>query len=356
MRHLELHILQSVPVSCLNRDDFGSPKTAVFGGVQRARVSSQCWKHAARELMHEESPALFSGQRTRLIIDPLCRILQEKHCLTEDDAHKGAEALAGTISDLNTQSERIQTLFFTSPMELEKMASSYVACCSTEEVTKKDGKKSKKTKLDEVVGKLKVQFEDAADIALFGRMVASQPTLKVEGASMFSHALSTHKVSNEIDFFTAVDDLQPDDESGAGMVATLEFNSATYYRFAALNLDLLSKHLSALSLTERQSVVREFVSATLKAVPTGRKNSMNAATLPAYVLVVVREKGHPVQLANAFEDPVLPRGGFLKESIQRLEQEYTKMTEVWGLQAVLECRMPEYSLSSMLEEVVQHVC
>lgn len=341
MRHLELHILQSVPVSCLNRDDFGSPKTAVFGGVQRARVSSQCWKRAARELMHEESPELFSGQRTRLIIDPLCRILQEEHGLPQEDAQKGAEALGGAISKLDTPPERIKTLFFTSPMELKKLASAYVDCSDAKKAVKK---------------LTKYQLNDAADITLFGRMVANDHSLTLEGAAMFSHAFSTHKVSNEIDFFTAVDDLQPDDESGAGMTGTLEFNAATYYRFAALNLDLLSQHLSAMSLTERQNVVREFVSATLKSVPSARKNSMNAATLPAYVLVVVREKGHPVQLVNAFEEPVWSRGGLLEKSINCLEQEYTKMKETWGLQAVLECRMPESNLASMLEEVVQHVC
>lgn len=340
MRHLELHILQSVPVACLNRDDFGSPKTALFGNVQRARVSSQCWKRAARERMREEAPTLFSGQRTRLILDPLCRLLQERHGLGEKDARKGAEELGVAINKLDTPPVRIKTLFFTSPQELEALASAYVACGNAKKAAKELAK---------------YPLKDAADIALFGRMVANDHTLTLEGAAMFSHALSTHKVSNEIDFFAAVDDLQPEDEAGAGMTGTLEFNSATYYRFAALNLDLLSAHLPALSAAERQEVVRHFVAATLKAVPGARKNSMNAATLPSHVLAVVREKGHPVQLVNAFETPVWTRGGLLEESISRLEQEYARLKEVWGLEAALECRLPERSLSSMLDEVVQHV-
>ena len=86
-------------------------------------------------------------------------------------------------------------------------------------------------------------LKDAADISIFGRMVANDHSLTVEAASMFSHALSTHKVDNEIDFFSAVDDLQTKDESGAGITSTLEFNSATYYRFAALNLDMLANDL-----------------------------------------------------------------------------------------------------------------
>jgi len=71
MRHIELHILQSFPVSCLNRDDLNSPKTAVFGGVQRARVSSQCWKRAIRETAQEELPLFFKGMRGRLFIEPM---------------------------------------------------------------------------------------------------------------------------------------------------------------------------------------------------------------------------------------------------------------------------------------------
>src|SRR3990172_3261619 len=73
MKHLELHIIQSVPVACLNRDDLNSPKTAVFGGVQRARVSSQSWKRAIREMAKENAPQHFKGERTRLMYDPLVK-------------------------------------------------------------------------------------------------------------------------------------------------------------------------------------------------------------------------------------------------------------------------------------------
>lgn len=340
MRHLELHILQSVPVACLNRDDFGSPKTALFGNVQRARVSSQCWKRAARERMQEEDPVLFGGRRTRLIVDSLSRLLQEKHGFDEEKARKSAEELANAVSKLDTPPTRVKTLFFTSPLELEALAAAYAG-----------GDKPDKA----VKGLAKKPLTDAADIALFGRMVASDHSLTLEGAAMFSHALSTHKVSNEIDFFAAVDDLQSEDEAGAGMTGTLEFNSATYYRFAALNLDLLEKHLAALAVEERRSVVSRFVEAVLSSVPGARKNSMHAATLPSHVLLVVREKGHPVQLVNAFEKPVWTRGGLMEESVARLEAEYADMKKIWGLEAALECRLPERSLADMLREVEGYV-
>jgi CRISPR system Cascade subunit CasC len=166
-------------------------------------------------------------------------------------------------------------------------------------------------------------------------------------------------VSNEIDFFSAVDDLKPEDaeDAGAGMTGTLEFNSATYYRFAALNLDMLEdkEHLGGLAPDERREVVRMFVRATLTAMPAARRNSMHAATLPSFVLAVVREKGHPVQLVNAFEEPVWTRGGLAEASRKKLEEEYARLTATWDIAAVAECRMPDMPLGQLLDEVARHV-
>ena len=200
-------------------------------------------------------------------------------------------------------------------------------------------------------------IKDAADISIFGRMVANDHSLTVEAAAMFSHALSTHKADNEINFFAAVDDLQPKEESGAGMTSTLEFNSATYYRFAALNLDMLADagHLASLTLEERQAVVRTFVEATIKAIPGARKNTMNGNTLPVFVLGVVARNGHPVQLVNAFEKPVRSDQGYAVESVKRLKNEYNNLKTTWGINAVLQKEIPELSLPSFLEEVVKHV-
>src|SRR5690606_16714355 len=120
-----------------------------------------------------------------------------------------------------------------------------------------------------------------------GRMAASMPSLTLEGAAMFSHALSTHKAENDLDFFSAVDDLKPKgDDAGAGMIGTLEFNSAVYYRYAAVNVDLLfeASHLGKLSIDERRQVLAAFIKATVMAVPGARKNSMNASVPPSYVL------------------------------------------------------------------------
>jgi len=344
MKHLELHIVQSVPVACLNRDDLNSPKTAVFGGVQRARVSSQSWKRAIREMAKELSPQQFRGERTRLMFDPLVKEMVAVGLIAAE-AEEGAKKIIDALVKLDSKSTdkvKSTTLYFMSPLELQTLAKAYSET--------KDAKKALKA----VDAK---SLKDAADISIFGRMVANDHSLTVEAASMFSHALSTHKVDNEIDFFSAVDDLQPKEDSGAGMTSTLEFNSATYYRFAALNLDMLAdtEHLGSITREERQSVVRTFVEATIKAIPGARKNTMNGNTLPTYVLGVVREKGHPVQLVNAFESPVRPSQGYASNSVELLKSEYAKLTETWGIEAVVEKAIPDVGMKDFLDGMVSHV-
>jgi CRISPR system Cascade subunit CasC len=106
---------------------------------------------------------------------------------------------------------------------------------------------------------------------------------------------------------------------------------------------------------ERQSVVRTFIEATIKAVPGARKNTMNGNTGPAYVLGVVREEGHPLQLVNAFENPVRSSQGYIAKSIELLESEYAKLVDTWGIQAVLKQAIPEFGLKSFLDGMVTHV-
>lgn len=349
MKHLELHILQSFPVACLNRDDLNSPKTAIFGGVQRARVSSQSWKRAIRDYWKADdklSPR-FSGIRTRYIIEPLTDIFKALGN-TEENSSKAAYELAIALATKDTET-RTKTLFYATPGELSEFATIYSASTT---------KAAQKKAIEALIKKAPT---DAADIALFGRMVASDYTAKLEGAAMFSHALSTHKVDNEIDFFAAVDDSQPEDQLGAGMTSTLEFNSATYYRFAALNLDMLADkpHLQVLTTDERREVVRAFIEATLQAVPGARKNSMNAATLPGYVLGVVRGSGHPVQLINAFEAPIRASGGkgIFKSSLDALEAERKKLNETWGLnkKELFSGAIPDLNLADFIAKVLAHV-
>jgi CRISPR system Cascade subunit CasC len=357
MKLIELHILQSFPVSCLNRDDVGAPKTAIFGGVTRARVSSQCLKRAIREHAREASPNLFAGNRSRLIITPLADSLK-KHGVTDPKATDVAKQVGDYLATSDEAAAKkgelkVKTLMFLSPAEVDSLARVLA------EAVKKDPKAKE---LEKAVAKAckSAALKDAADIAIFGRMVASDHSLTLEGAGLFSHALSTHKADNDIDFFSAVDDLQKAEESGAGMTGTLEFTSGTYYRYAALNLELLADaaHLGALAAAERKEVVDTFLHAAILAVPGARKNSMNAHTLPGYVLGVVKDKGQPLQLINAFERPVSPKNkndGLMDTSTSVLKEHHAHMKKTWGIKPVLERAIPETDLDTFCKEIVNHV-
>ena len=192
---IEFHILQSFPVSCLNRDDVGSPKSCMIGGVTRARVSSQCWKRAVRLALHDLG--IKTGIRTKRL-----ETLLEKACVelsaSPDAAKKAAETMAGVLSD--------DTLMFVSEHEVGKLAEAAKARDFNVDgkAFEKELKKLSKNVFDKSL--------DALDIALFGRMVAKAPVMNIEAASSFSHAISTHKVISDLDYFTAVDDYSDEED------------------------------------------------------------------------------------------------------------------------------------------------
>jgi len=315
MKLIELHILQSFPVSCLNRDDVGSPKSAVFGGVSRARLSSQSLKRAVRLLARSESPD-FQGIRSRFLLEPFTKALLAAG-LDETAAAEKGKLICEAFSKVDAKKpDQVTTAVYLSPGEIQQIAAAVAAGDEPKKAIKK------------------VDRLDAADIALFGRMVANDATLNVEGAAMFSHALSTHAASNEIDFFSSVDDLKGDaEDAGAGMIGTLEFNSATYYRYTAINLAQFTceKNLGKLTPDQRRTILKDFIRATLIAVPGARQNSMNAATLPFEVLGIRKDKGQPLQLANAFESPVKATGkGLQAASLSAMKEHLESLEKTWG--------------------------
>jgi CRISPR system Cascade subunit CasC len=357
MQLIELHILQSFPVSCLNRDDVGAPKTATFGGVPRARISSQCLKRAIRLYAQDNLPeARFNGQRSKLIVAPLATALQ-KHGLEENAAKEHAAIIADKLAKLDRRSGKegleptVGTLTFLAPSEVDSIAKQVA------ELLKSNPKsKDYEKKLDQFCKS--AGLLDGSDIALFGRMLASLPSLTLEGAAMFSHALSTHKAENDLDFYSAVDDLKPKDEdSGAGMIGTIEFTSAVYYRYAAVNLDLLfdSEHLRQLDKEERRKVVAAFIRATLLAIPGARKNSMNAHTLPSFVLGTWKNQGQPVQLINAFEQPVWSKQGLLEESVARLKAHHEQLKKTWEINCDVDTNIPDQSIKDFIKQLTDHV-
>lgn len=359
MQLIELHILQSFPVSCLNRDDVGSPKSAVFGGVTRSRISSQALKRAIREFAQDNLPeARFGGERTKLIVEPFVKALREHGVSDEKLAEETARNIADKLAKLDAKSlkeggtPQVGTLLFLAPSEIEAIATK-VAELLREKPSTKDYERSLE-KFCKSAG-----LVDGADIAIFGRMAASLPSLTLEGAAMFSHALSTHKSENDLDFYSAVDDLKPKGEdAGAGMIGTLEFSSAVYYRYAAINLDLLADqaHLGGLTVAERQQVISAFIRATLEAVPGARKNSMNAHVKPSYVLGIYKSSGQPVQLVNAFENPVRSKGrGLVDESIEQLKVHHQALKKTWGITCEEEVELPEHNLNELCASLSRHV-
>lgn len=333
MRLIELHILQSFPVTCLNRDDVGAPKSAYFGGVPRARVSSQCWKRAirmlAKQMGQEDGLERFAGLRSHYLADELAKRLTHLE-LPPNEAAKAAAAIAEFLGKRDSKSKgsmKTSVALFLSPKEMDAIAAAAAA------------QWREKKQVAPAKGELKKQLQqaqpdDLADIAIFGRMVANDHTLMVEGAGLFSHAISTHEVANDVDFFSAVDELKPEESEGAGHIGTLEFNTACYYRYVGVNWDLLSDadHLAALSPQDRKQVLDTFLRAAILAVPNARKNSMFGHNPPGAVLGLVRS-GQPLSLANAFERPIRSRNGYLESSCRALDEHYLALQTAFSLPA-----------------------
>ena len=340
MNLIELHMLQSFPVNCLNRDQFGSPKSTMFGGVPRARVSSQCWKRAIRLLAGEESD-MFSGTRSKYFIDRLKQVLQDLG-QSEPAAAAGAQEIATAAKIKIDAKGTVKNLFYFSDLELQAAARAYLACEKPKERTKNAVKE-----LEKVV-------RDGVDISFFGRMVADSD-LTLEGTAMFSHAISVNRVDNDLDFFTAVDDLKPREATGSAHMGDLEFNTACYYRYVALNLDLLAdpEHLGALSCEERKSAVTAFLRACVMASPSARKNSMLANTLPGFILGIAR-RGAPLSLANAFENPIKGVSP-LTRAQEELQKHWKKLRELYSLPLECETTLPEKPLNQVIEELVGYV-
>ncbi|HOL62278.1 MAG TPA: type I-E CRISPR-associated protein Cas7/Cse4/CasC [Elusimicrobiales bacterium] len=329
---LEFHILQSFPVTCLNRDDVGSPKTALVGGVTRARVSSQCWKRYVREEMRDLGANL--GFRTKYV----GKILEEELKnigANEEQAKKLSQDIENILNESKKSkkkssdeeenddepSGKTDTLLFLSKNEIKKIAQ-YI------KDNKFELKGIKETKdLEKILGDKINKNIDALDIALFGRMVAKANKLDVQAASSFSHAISTHRVANEVEFFTALDDFQEEKEiQGSGHMGTLEFNSATYYRYINLDIDQLYETLS--EETDIMEAIEKFVKALFIAVPMARQNTQAGYCPWEFARIYIR-KGQPLQAH--FETPVKPEnGGFLEPSKKELKNYLDKKEKLYG--------------------------
>ena len=350
-KRIEFHILQSFPVTCLNRDDVGAPKTAVVGGVTRARVSSQCWKRAVRMAMQDVGGVQLA-KRTKLIgnlIGDACKKLgaddiSARKCglsvesIFSKEARKKFEAAqkngeflfdeSDAPSSDDSEDSKSDTLIFMGQKEIEALAHKFEEnAFDYENVFPLSEKKPEKI-LEKLIGKAQFALTDeldGLDIALFGRMIAQAPTLDVEAAASFSHAISTHKVTNQIEFFTALDDFS--EAQGSAHMGTLEFNAATYYRYITLDLGQLYETMGNNDEFFPQAI-EAFIKALYIAVPSARQTSQAGFCTWDYAKVLVRE-GQGVQLS--FETPVKARdGGYLQPSIEEVKNQLAKKEKLSG--------------------------
>ncbi|MDS1270531.1 type I-E CRISPR-associated protein Cas7/Cse4/CasC [Lipingzhangella sp. LS1_29] len=348
---IELHLLQSFPASNLNRDDVGQPKSVTFGGVQRGRVSSQCLKRSARLLLPQLGLALDNtGVRTKRLVERTARVLDgadpagsaEPSDQSRTIAREGLRRLGFEV-DTNDLS---QYLFYVG----QEAVNNFAAYCRTHEdkllaaaeeraqqaqMPSKSGSRTKKPKPDrETVdaGHRILDASHAVDIALFGRMVANNTNFNVTAASQVAHAFSTHAVATEFDYYTAVDDLRPDGEPGADMIGTVDFNAACYYRYANLDLQQLRRNLTVEQENLVTTATRAWLEAFIRAVPSGKQNSMAAHTRPDALLAVVREYGS-WNLANAFLAPVTGTD-LMADSTKRLAEHFRDLRQFYGDEGV----------------------
>lgn len=333
---IEFHLIQNFAPSNLNRDDTGAPKDALFGGHRRARVSSQCFKRAIRLKAQEMAvvPAEFQGVRTKKLKQLLLERLPEANCAEADARIEAALSAAGLKLKEDGKTEY---LLFLGAGEIEGFAQLILkywdelgsAQLSGEKKSKKEAKASLPA---EVVKEAKALLDGkkAVDVALFGRMLADLPGVNQDAACQVAHALSTHRVEREFDYFTAVDDQGDADETGAGMIGQVEFNSATFYRYAVIDARKLLGNLHG-DKQLAETAVGAFVQAMVRAIPTGKQNTFAAHNPPSFVGVVLRHAS-PFNLANAFEKPVWPKQDreLTSLSVERLAEQDEKVSGCYG--------------------------
>jgi CRISPR system Cascade subunit CasC len=312
---IELHAIQTFGPSNLNRDDTGNPKEALFGGVRRARVSSQAAKRAMRvSEIFQQAISTKTGTRSKRILAELRQRLINAG-IPEEQAQEGAaHVINATFAKPDKRdSDKTNVLVYISPDELDELAAYVQEACNAGKLP--DEKQIKR----DLVKRLKERGL-APDIALFGRMLADNPALKVDAACQVAHALSTHEVNSaEFDYFTAVDDWNPGEESGAGMLGLVAFNSATYYRCIRIDWEQLVSNLHGDTALAQNTVIA-MMQAFALVVPTGMTNSFVNQHAPDFLLAVARPGNDGQSLDNAFEQPVrAQRGsGYAEPSVQRL--------------------------------------
>lgn len=306
---LEIHMLKNYPPVNLNRDDGGAPKSCFFGGVQRGRISSQCLKRSWRTsdvfkslgsygIRTRHMPELVTEKLSQWDVDEAC--IQEAKIKLTGIANKEGKTSADGITG--------QIIFYSTD-EIERVAQRIKEMIE-EDGSVKEFKKRKPKEMDALLKDAKVN-PVTADIALFGRMVTSDYFADVDASMQVAHAISTHAVNRESDYFTAVDDLlQAKDENGAGMIGDIDYNSCCYYEYASLDTDALRMNLK--NVENSEELMKNLLPILLRAMamsnPSGKQNTFAGHVLPVFIMIECKKDKIPLSYVNAFETPVAAWG------------------------------------------------
>ncbi|QLA20889.1 type I-E CRISPR-associated protein Cas7/Cse4/CasC [Desulfolutivibrio sulfoxidireducens] len=346
-RFLQLHILTSYPPANLNRDDLGRPKTAIFGGSTRLRVSSQCLKRTWRTSdVFCQALTGHVGTRTKImgkyvyaalvLGKPLAEVLAEpvfplgKQSFEALDkkALEKARVLAGFFGKCKSRPDKkedrennplaeveIEQLAHFGPEELAALEKA-VEAARTADAVDPAGLSLLQRKLT------------AVDIGMFGRMLAADPAFNVDAAVQVAHAISINAVTVDEDYFTAVDDLnRHEEDAGAGHIGVTEFGAGIFYQYVCVNRDLLAENLEN-DTALAQKALRTLVEAAVSVAPSGKQNSFASRAFASYVLAETGDR-QPRTLAAAFLDPVAG-GGMIAQGVDRLRQTMGKFDTVYG--------------------------
>lgn len=335
---IEIHMLKNYPPVNLNRDDSGAPKSCFFCGVQRGRISSQCLKRSWRtsEVFRELGSY---GVRTRsmpVIVGEKLRKLGVGDEYIEE-AEKKLTGIANKDGTINKKGMMTTQIVIYSEKELDRIAEEVKTVIEEDGSLKAFQKRSPKE-----FDKLKACADEkpvTADIALFGRMVTSPYLADVDAAMQVAHAISTHAVNRESDYFTAVDDLiatAEDDSAGAGMIGDTDYNSCCYYEYASIDVDLLRENLKYMENAD--AFIKQLIPVLIRAMsfsnPSGKQNTFAGQVLPEAVVIECKKEKIPLSYVNAFEEPVSTWGSqpnVVANSVQKLVSQIDLMDDTYEL-------------------------
>ncbi len=339
--YLDLHAVQSFPMSNLNRDDLGQPKGCTYGGVQRGRVSSQSTKRHDR--LAVESALGEWAVRTRRLPEKIADILEARGWERVDADRAGRMlVMAADVKGVKLETKDGDFTGDTNSMlYLPKAAIAEFADLAVKHeeliAAGAGGQKKEEAAVRKLASGAGSEVLDllrgrTASIAAFGRMLANEPGSSVDGAIQVAHQVTTHASRVQPDYFTAVDDIThgAQDESGSAHMGTAYYASGTYYRYACVNVADLARNMGdqaddALRLTEA------FTRAFVQVVPSAKRNSTAPFTTPALVHVAVRTDT-PINLVGAFETPITPQngGGYLPASVAALDKHAFAINRFYG--------------------------